>query len=86
MLDKASRLCNSLLEVYAIKLNRLGKNMKKKVAIKNRPESLSLKRFFSEDDETLESDKKDIHDMPPMPPLEGDEGEFVDIQPIEPPD
>ena len=30
--------------------------------------------------------KKDIHDMLPMPPLEVEEGEFVDIQPIEPPD
>ena len=45
MLDKATKLCNSLLEVYPIKLNRLGKNMKKKAAIKYRPESLSLEIF-----------------------------------------
>ena len=76
--DKASKLCNALLETYASKFNRLGKNKKKKIAIKNRSESLSLKRFFSEDDETLEGDKEEIHDVPFMPPIEGDEEGFVE--------
>ena len=84
-LDKASKLCNMLLEVYTNKFKRLEKEIREnKIAIKNGPERLSLKRYFSEDDETLgddgtlECDKKN-YDMPVMPPLEGDEGEIVDI-------
>ena len=83
--DKASKLCNTLLEIYTNQFNRLHKNKKKNIAIKNRPETFSLKGFFcfSEDDETLEGDKEEIDDISSMPPLEGDE-EFVDIQPIVP--
>ena len=48
--DKASNFYNTLLEIYASKFSRLGKNKKKNIAIKNRPEILNLKLFFSEDD------------------------------------
>ena len=84
-LDKASKLCNMLLEVYTNKFKRLEKEIREnKIAIKNGPERLSLKRYFSEDDETLgddgtlECDKKKLRYVS-MPPLEGDEGEIVDI-------
>ena len=83
VLDQASKLYNTLLEIYANKFSRLEKNKKKNIAIKNRPESLSLfNGFFSEDDQTLEGDRTEINNIPSLPPLEGDEEEFVDIQPI----
>ena len=88
VLDQASKLYNTLLEIYANKFNRLEKN-NKNIAIKNRPERLSLfNGFFSEDDQTLEGDeilegnRTEINNIPSLPPLEGDEEEFVDIQPI----
>ena len=89
VLDQASKLYNTLLEIYANKFSRLEKKKKKNIAIKNRPESLSLfNGFFSEDDQTLEGDeilegdRTEINNIPSLPPLEGDEEEFVDIQPI----
>ena len=48
---------------------------------------MGLKTFCSEDNETLKDDLKlDGGRIPSMSPLERYEGEFVDIQPIAPPD
>ena len=46
MLDKASRLYNRLLELYANKSNRLEKNKKKKIVIKIGLKKWVLKHFI----------------------------------------
>ena len=80
MLNKA----NLLLEIYAGQFNRLEKNMKKMIALKNRPKILILESWSpeDEDDKTLEGDKEEIDDIPPMLALEVNEEKFVDIQPM----
>ena len=46
---------------------------------------MSLKAFYSEDNETLKDDLKlDGGHIPSMSPLERYEGEFIDIQSIAP--
>ena len=51
-----------LLKIYTHKFNRSEKKKKKKIAIQNRPETLSLKGLYPEDHKTLEGDKTLEHD------------------------
>ena len=51
-----------LLKIYTNKFNRSEKKKKKKIAIQNRPETLSLKGLYPEDHTTLEGDKTLEHD------------------------
>ena len=62
VLDKVSKLYNMLLKIYTNKFNRSEKKKKKKIAIQNRPETLSLKGLYPEDHKTLEGDKTLEHD------------------------
>ena len=70
MFAKATKLYNTLIEIYADQLHGLEKNMKKKIANRSRPKNLIPKTYGYEQWFTEESDDK----------TEGDkEGEIVDI-------
>ena len=63
MSDAASNLYNNLLQIYTDKFIELKPPKKNKIALKNRPESLSLEDYtyegwFSENEDKESHDKK----------------------------